>query len=117
MKLTKDKQRTKKQNDALHLLFQMIADALNDGGYDVQLVLKKTLDVSWTKLLVKELLWKRAQWVQLGKKSTAQLTRKEVDKVYDEINNFLAVNFHISEPFPSLNELILQQEMAEKEGK
>lgn len=108
------KQRTEVQNRSLHLYFELIAQRLNDAGYDVQTVIKQVMDVSWSKILVKELLWKRAQEKMLGKKSTTELTTKEIDIVFDQVNRFLAEKFGISEPWPSLDELIFRESLEEK---
>ena len=106
-------QRTSQQNAALHLYFELVDEALNNAGYGVQTVLKKTMEISWSKSLVKDLLWRHAQNKLLDKRSTTMLTTKDIDKVYDELNRFLSEKFGITEAFPSLDELILQQEMRE----
>ena len=105
------KYRTAKQNDALHLYFEMIAQALNGEGLDVRLVLnvisEKGIDMMWSKELVKELLWRRIQKRFTGKESTTQLDSiGEITKIYDMLNKFLAENFFITTPFPSLDALI-----------
>ena len=108
------KYRTAKQNDALHLYFEMIAQALNGEGLDVRLVLnvisEKGIDMMWSKELVKELLWRRIQKRFTGKESTTQLDSiGEITKIYDMLNKFLAENFFISPEFPSLQSLIDKQ--------
>jgi len=109
------KLRTPKQNDSLHLYFEMIAEALNNEGIDVRVVLQviseKGVDMMWSKELVKELLWRNIQKKYLGKKSTTQLETKDIDKIYDMLNKFLAENFHITQPFPSIESLIENHEL------
>lgn len=101
------KKRTIQQNRALHLYFQMIADALNDAGLDMKKVLKPEVDIPWNKTNVKEFLWRPIQKLQLGKKSTKQLTTDEIDKVFDTLNRHIA-KFGISVAFPSIEQLMEQ---------
>ena len=109
------KQRTIQQNKALHVYFTLIANALESAGYDVQSVITKIMKIPWSPPLVKELLWKRAQKAHLDKGSTTELTTRDIDKVYDIVNRFLSEGFHITEPFPSIEEIIRRQE-AEKDA-
>jgi len=110
-KSTGDSQRTIQQNRAIHVYFTLVATALNDGGFSVQAVVKHQMDIDFSPFLVKELIWRRAQEVHLGKKSTKDLTRKDIDIIYDHVNRYLAEKFHISEPFPSIEEIIRRQEL------
>ena len=111
-KITKNKipKRTKNQNAALHLYFTHIAEALNNEGFDVRVVLQviseKGIDMMWSPTLVKELLWRRIQKKYLDKQSTTELdSLGDITQIYDIMNKFLAENFYISEEFPSLESL------------
>lgn len=115
MKTSHSKKRTKKQNDALHLYFEFIAQALNREGLDVRVVLQviaeKGVDMMWSKELVKELLWRRIQKKFTGKQSTTELDSiGEITQIYDMLNKFLSENFYITEPFPSIESLMEKQE-------
>jgi len=106
--------RTTKQNDSLHLYFQMIADALNQEGLDVRVVLQviaeKGVDMMWSKELVKELLWRKIQKKYLGKQSTTELDSiGEITQIYDILNKFLSQEFFITQPFPSIETLMEKQ--------
>jgi hypothetical protein len=91
--------RTVKQNRALHQYFRLICEKLNEKGLTVVKTLK--VDVDWTPLTVKECLWRPVQEAVLRKKSTTELKRDELDKVYDNLNRALAIKFGISVPFPT----------------
>src|SRR3990167_6563159 len=106
----KKRQRTIQQNKALHVLFAQIAEALNDAGYSVQTVIKTTHDISFTPYNVKELLWRNFQEMTLGKHSTTELTTKEIDEVYDQLNRFLGEKFGTHIPFPSLETMMWEDE-------
>lgn len=95
------KPRTSTQNNSLHLWFELLANALNDAGYTVQLVLKEKIDIDWDKEKVKELLWRPAQKAILGKKSTTELSKLEdIDKVYDHLTRHMGEKFGLHVPFP-----------------
>ena len=104
--MTEEKQRTLTQNRALHLHFQMIADTLNESGMDMRAVLKPEVDIPWNKDSVKTFLWKPIMKLQLGKKSTTEMTSGDIDKVFDTLNRHLS-QFGISEPFPSIETIML----------
>ena len=93
-------QRTIPQNNSLHLFCKMVAEELNDAGYTVNMVMKENWDVSWTAGLVKELIWKGFLKAKYNKDSTTEMTTKEVDAVYNDININLAEKFGISLEFP-----------------
>jgi hypothetical protein len=86
---------TRKQQNALHLYLEMIANALNDKGHSVQEVLSKAkLDIFWTKENVKENLWREIQEAMYGTRSTTELNKQEqIDRIHDVINKFLSENF------------------------
>lgn len=98
--------RTTRQNKALHLLYGMLADELNDSGLDMKKVLKPGVDIPWTKESIKEYIWRPIQEAQLNKKSTKDLTTKEIDEVFDTINRHLGEKFGVFVPFPSMDELM-----------
>jgi hypothetical protein len=94
--------RTKKQNDSLHLWFDLLSKTFVENAIDMKILLSKyQMDVPVTPEMVKEYLWRRVQVSMYGKKSTTELTTDEVSKIYDVINRFLADNFKIHVPFPS----------------
>ena len=93
--------RTSSQNRALHKLFELIADELNEAGLDMKQVLPRQVDIPWSRETVKELIWRPIQDAQLRKRSTTELTRGEIDAVYETVNRFLSgMGLHV--PFPSL---------------
>ncbi len=95
-------QRTDQQNKALHLYFEMLAEELNSGGLTVQMVMKEKMELDWTKIMVKELLWKSTQKTLLGTQSTKDLAKQEdIDTVYDHLNRHLSEKFGVHVPFPS----------------
>lgn len=109
MNSTPEKQRTLKQNRALHLLFIFLADELNGAGYDMRKTLKPGVDIPWNGGTVKEYLWRPIQKAQLQKESTTELTTKEIDEVFDTINRHLGERFGLHVDFPSIESIMMQQ--------
>ena len=108
MKEKEYNQRTLQQNRALHLYFQMVADELNEHGLDMRKVLKPHVDIPWNKDTVKEYLWRPIMKLQLRKKSTIQMTTRDIDAIYDTLNNFIAKQgLHVE--FPSIEAIIEKQ--------
>lgn len=97
------KQRTLKQNSSIHKYYGLLATAFNDAGLTVQQTLSKPLEMSWSPVLVKELIWRPLQIALTGKESTTKLETVEVSQIYEEINNFTATDKGISVPFPNRN--------------
>lgn len=96
-----DKQRTLQQNKALHKYFTLLAEELNQAGYDMRRTLKPGVDIPWSPETVKEYLWKPIQNAQLMKQSTTELTTKEIDLVYDTLTRHLGETTGVSVEFPS----------------
>ena len=98
-----DKQRTLKQNKALHLMFEHLAESLNDAGLDMKKTLKPEVEIPWSKETIKEYIWKPIMKAQLGKKSTTEMTTKDIDKVFNTIVRHLGQKFGIEIEFPSMD--------------
>lgn len=96
-----DKQRTLQQNKALHKFFTMLADDLNQSGYDMKKVLKPGVDIPWNADTVKNYLWRPIQEAQLQKESTTELSTREIDVVYNTLNRHLGDKLGVHVPFPS----------------
>jgi len=109
-------QRTQRQNRALHKYFEFVADELNDAGLDMRTVLKPGIEIPWSKMSVKEYLWKPVMAIQLQKKSTVQMTTKDIDTIYDTLNRFLALK-GLHTPFPSIEAIMAKQLEIESERK
>ena len=102
--------RTIQQNKALHKWFELLAEALNDGGLDMKTVLKAEIEIPWTKDMIKEHLWKPIQKLYLKKNSTANLSKKDdIDKIFDIINRQIGEKWGIYVPFPSI-ERVMEEE-------
>ena len=93
--------RTSQQNRAMHKNFSIIAEKLNDAGWDMRKLLK-ILEIPWTVPSVKEYLWKSIQKAMFQKESTTELEKHvEIDKIHDvlmrELGKTCGIEYH---PFP-----------------
>ena len=93
--------RTLTQNNAIHKYFELLANDLNDAGLSMQKVLKPNVDIDWTPEMIKTYLWKPIQEAMFQKKSTTELTTKEVGQVYETLNRHLGSKIEIHTPFPT----------------
>lgn len=110
----KEKQRTAKQNKALHLLFTMIAETLNDTGNDMRRTLRSDIEIPWSADTVKNYLWRPVQQAQLEKQSTTELTTKDIDAVFETLNRHLGDKIGVHIPFPSIESVLDKQREADR---
>jgi hypothetical protein len=101
-------QRTPTQNNALHLYFTLLAEALNESGLDLRTTLKKDAMIPWNTYSVKEYLWRPIQKAMVQKGSTTELDKtNDITQVYETLNRHLGDKFGIHVPFPSNETQIL----------
>lgn len=100
------RQRTSKQNRAMHVFFRWIAEALNEAHmYFEKNFFKDNYELEWSPKMVKELIWRPIQMAKFKKKSTTKLTTSEFTSVADAIQaNFFKKGVILS--FPSIETVI-----------
>jgi len=95
--------RTASQNNAIHLFCKLLAEAFNERGLEVRVVLSEEIEHPWSTILVKELIWRPIQQSYIGKTSTTKLDKvKEINNIVDVINRFVGEKWGIFVPFPSI---------------
>lgn len=102
-----EKQRTTKQNKAIHKWSEELATELNNAGLDMREVLKPEVDIPWDKETIKRYIIHPIIKAKYNKESTADLTTKELTETVDIINRHLINKFSISMPFPSIESMML----------
>lgn len=100
--MTNIKQRTTKQNSALHKYFEMLANELNETGHDMRKTLKPEIEIPWTKESVKEFLYRPIMKAMYQKKSTTELSTKELQSVAETLQKHLVEKLNIDLDFPSI---------------
>lgn len=93
--------RTNKQNAAMHKYFDMLANAFNDAGLDMKQTLSADIDIPWTALMIKELIWKPVQKSTINETSTTKANRTDYTLIYESINRYTASTWGISIPWPT----------------
>lgn len=94
--------RTPSQNRSLHLLLTQVAQELNESGQDVRVVLKQDAEIPWDSHLAKEFLWRPIQRFVAHKESSADLSKEEIQKVYEVFNRHLGEKTGVHVPWPSI---------------
>lgn len=101
MEITINTKRTGKQNNGLHLYFDLVAQAFNESGLDFTMFFKKEWSIIVTPDIVKENIWKPLQKIMFGTTRTRDLKKQsEIDAIYDVTNKKLS-EFGISVEFPN----------------
>lgn len=109
--------RTSQQNRALHKDCDIIAEKLNDAGWDMKKVIKKEIDIPWTTESVKKHIYKPILKAMYGKESTKQIDKNsdELEKLHNVIMRELGEKFQIEyHPFP--HDLKKAKELEEMTG-
>jgi hypothetical protein len=78
-----------------------LAQALNEGGFDMKKTLKQETDIPWTGELVKQYLWKPVQEAVTGKDSTSAASGEDYDKVHQVLSKHLSEKLNVYLPFPT----------------
>ena len=92
------KQRTGLQNRSLHKFCQMLADVLNDAGYDMKRTLKHDVEIPWTMENVKNHLWRPIQIALTEKESTTELDTVEPTAIHEVLCRHLGTKLGVTVP-------------------
>jgi hypothetical protein len=101
IELNTDKKCTGQQLKSVNLYCRMLADALNDAGFDMKVVLAHHPEISWTGPSVKEKIWRPVQLAQTNEVSTTRPSTKQYPVIYENINRFISGKFGVHVPWPS----------------
>jgi len=99
-----EKQRTIRQNAALHKWLQEVADALNSAGLDMKTVLKEEVEIPWTGDSAKNHLWRPIQKVMQNIESTADAYTTDYTVICETITRHLGGKLGVTlPPWPDKN--------------
>lgn len=93
--------RTEKQNNAMHLWFRQMAEELNNAGYSATHPFNEEIEVPFTEVLVKEMLYKPIIKAMYDKKSTTGLSGRQLSEAAEVLIRWLVEHKEILVPFPS----------------
>jgi hypothetical protein len=95
--------RTKTQQDSIYLYCEWVAKKLNQIGQSCNkhsVIQDVTIELTWTKDLVKSEHWIPIQKVLFDTEHFSDLERNQVSVVYDVLNKHYSDNFGFHIPFP-----------------
>lgn len=97
--------RTSQQNKALWKYFSLLAEAFNDAGKDMRVILKPEISIPWTKDSVHDHIWIPIQKAMYSTDSTTELTKiEQIEKIHKVISRELGEKHGIEYlPFPTDN--------------
>lgn len=104
-----DKQRTSKQNNALHKFLADLAQTLNDAGLDQRVVLKPEVEIPWTPDSAKNQLWRPIQKIMTGHESTTDPTTKDYIAIQETLIRHLASKFGVVPEWPCIETQMRKQ--------
>lgn len=99
--------RTTKQNGCMHKYRKDLADALNDAGMSVPVVMKMipTMNPDWTPTAIRERIWLPFQETKYNVQTSADLDTVQIQRVYLNINRWTSEQFGINVDWPSVDSL------------
>ena len=99
----KASQRTLTQNKALHKFCALLAEALNQAGYDMTVFpWREGLELPWSCASVKEYLWRPVQQAMTDKRSTTELTTVDPTAIHQALCRTIAERTGVEvPPWPS----------------
>jgi hypothetical protein len=98
----KDETRTDRQNGALHMWFRQIAQELNDCGQWARHPFSDTLEIPFTDILIKEMLYKPIIQKMYDKTSTGNLSVRELSEAAEVLIRWLSEHKNVYVPFPQI---------------
>lgn len=104
LKVSYGRQRTLTQNAALHKYCEMLANALNDAGYDMKRTIKQDVDIPWNQATAKQFLWRPIQKAVTGLESTTKPETSQYSAIYEVLNRHMSQKFGVSVPWPTKRE-------------
>ena len=90
--------RTLTQNRALHKFCALLAETLNDAGYDMKRVIKEDVDIPWSTQSVKDYLWRPIQKALTDKDSTTEITTVEPSDIHAVLTRHLGDKLGVEVP-------------------
>jgi hypothetical protein len=93
--------RTSQQNNAIWKFCELLAAALNDSGFDMRTYpFREGLSIPFAKESVMETFWRPVQVAMLGKTSTRELDRRDVNQVYEALDRAMSERVGVHVEFP-----------------
>lgn len=97
------KQRTTQQNKAIHKYFELLADALNESGWEMKRLLsqKPEIEIPWTPSSIKECIWRPVLRAMTGEDSTTKMNTVDPSEIYQVVDRHISQLTGVHVEFPS----------------
>lgn len=96
------RQRTLRQNAALHKYCELLAEKLNSAGFEMKKFFEvKSVDVPWDMQRVKDCIWRPVQQAVTKKDSTRDCSTAEYPKIYSIVSRHISENLGVNQEWPS----------------
>lgn len=97
------KRRTGTQNNSMWKYCDALAKALTDAGFDARTFpWKDGISIDFTKEMVMHKFWRPVMAAMLDKKSTKEMTTKQVNEIYMVVDRAVSERTGVSVEFPSI---------------
>ncbi len=96
------KTRTNPQNAALHKYCELLAVALNDAGYEMQVhIMGRLVSVPWTMPMIKDNVWRPIQIAMTNVESTADADIRDYSEVHKVLSREMSTHYGVYVPWPN----------------
>lgn len=105
--ITNDNDYTKKQRGALHVWCKLMAEALNDAGFEMQVAIlnkrkeEMIIEIPWDGATFKKIWYKQTLQKMTGLKSTEDQKTVTPGEVYNVLARFFSEAYGVHVPWPS----------------
>jgi hypothetical protein len=98
--------RSPNQNRSIHKWCQDVADGLNEKGIGPEVFINYGAEIDFSMEMVKA-LFRKIGYKKFGKKSTSDLTTKELMECHQDLHRFLITpKINVNVEFPSIESLL-----------
>ena len=94
--------RTNKQNNTLAVLCRRLAEALNDAGYEIPHPFKPDLEIPYTEVSVRELIYKPIIKAMFDADSSTTLSTSQFSEAMETMVDAICRNTGVNMPIPQL---------------
>ena len=96
------KTRTNTQNAALHKYCELLAVALNDAGYEMQVhIMGRLVSVPWTMPMIKDNVWRPIQRAMTNVESTADADIRDYSEIHAVLSREMSTHYGVYVPWPN----------------
>jgi len=105
-----EKKRSSQQNRAMWLYCTMLAEALNDAGYDMRTFpWKEGLEIPFNTKYCMDRFWRPVMDAMIGENSTKKQSIEDVHEIYKVVDRAISTKTGVTVDWPSIESLMRGQ--------